>query len=170
MLGWLADIDHLRGHDALGAVEGREGLGELGHVAADGGVPLDQHHLVAAVGDIEGRLDAGDAAADDQGPLGDRHGDRLELAVLLHPLDEHGDDVGRLGGGLFPVLVDPGAVLADVGHLAQVRVQAGGSRRLCGRSSRACGGSRRRRRRRRGCARLTAFFSRFWPGSEHMYL
>ena len=46
------------------------------------------------------------------------------------------------------VLVDPGAVLADVGHLAQEGVEAGGRRRRGGRSSRACAASRRRRRRR----------------------
>ncbi len=49
-----------------------------------------------------------------------------ELFVHLHPLDEHGDDFGRLGGGFFLVFMDPGAVLADVGHLAQVGVEAGG--------------------------------------------
>ena len=121
----VGDIDHLGGHDALGAVQGREGFGELGHVAADGGFPLDQDDLVAAVGDVQGGLDAGNAAADDQGPLGDRHGDGGQDAVLLDPLDHHADDFDRLDGGLFPVLVDPGAVFADVGHLAQEGVQPG---------------------------------------------
>ncbi len=79
---------------------------------------------MAAVGDVEGRLDAGDAAADDQCSLRDRDGDRDELFVLLDPLDEHGDDLGRLGRRLFFVLVDPGAVLADVGHLAEEGVEA----------------------------------------------
>ena len=121
----VGHVDHLGGHDALGAVQGREGLGELGHVAADGGFPLDQDDLVAAVGDIQCGLDAGDAAADDQGPLGDRYGDGGQDAVLLDPLDHHADDLDRLDGGFFLVLVDPGAVLADVGHLAQEGVQAG---------------------------------------------
>ncbi len=125
-VGVIGRIDHLRGHDALGAVESREGFGELGHVAADGGVPLDKDDLMAAVGNIEGRLDAGDTAADDEGPFGDRHGDRLELSVHLHPLDEHGDDFGRFDSGLFLILMDPGAVLADVGHLHQVGIEAGG--------------------------------------------
>ena len=44
-----------------------------------------------------------------------------QLFVLLDPLDHEPHDVGRLGGRFFPVLVDPGAVLADVGHLAPGR-------------------------------------------------
>ena len=80
---------------------------------------------MAAVGDIEGRLNPGDAAADDQRPLGDRYADRLQLAIALHPLDQHLDDIDRLGGCLLAVLVHPGAVLADVGHLAEERVEPG---------------------------------------------
>ena len=95
-LGMVGHVHHLGGHDALGTVEGREGLGELGHVAADGGLPLDQHDLVAAIGDVQGGLDAGDAAADDQRSLGDRHGDGGEHAVLLDPLHHHAHDLDRL--------------------------------------------------------------------------
>src|SRR6185369_2589529 len=124
-LGMVGDVDHLGGHDALGAVEGREGLGELGHVPADGGFPLDQDDFVAGVSDVEGCLDAGDAAADDKGPLGDRDGDGGEDPVLLDPFDHHADDFDRFLGGFFFVFVDPGAVLADVGHLAQERIEAG---------------------------------------------
>ena len=68
--------------------------------------------------------------------------------VVLDLLDDRADDVDGLGGGLVAVLVDPGAVLADVGHLAQEGVEAGLRRRRGGRSSRACAASRRRRRRR----------------------
>ena len=83
------------------------------------GVLLDQHDLVAAVGDVERRLDAGDAAADDQGALGHRDADRLQRLVVLDLLDDGAGDVDRLGGRLAAVVVDPGAVLADVGHLAR---------------------------------------------------
>src|SRR6185369_4218989 len=122
-VGVVGDVDHFGGHDALGAVKRGEGLGQLGHVAADGWFPFDEDDVVAAVGDVEGGLDAGDAAADDESPFGDRYGDRLELLVHLDPLDEHGDDFGGLGGGFFLVFVDPGAVFADVGHLDEVGVQ-----------------------------------------------
>ena len=125
-VGVVGDVDHLRRHDALGAVEGREGLGEHRHVPAQGGLALHQHHLVAGVGDVEGRLDAGDAAADDQRPLGHRDGDVGELVGLLHPRHHHLHDVDGLGRRLGAVLVHPGAVLADVGHLAQVGVEPRG--------------------------------------------
>ena len=124
-LGVVGNVDHFGGHDALGTVQGREGLGELGHVAADGGLALDQDDFVAAVGDVEGRLDAGDAAADDEGSLGDRYGDGRKDAVLLDPLDHHADDLGSLDGGFFPVLMNPGAMFTDVGHFAEEWVQAG---------------------------------------------
>jgi len=124
--GVVGHVDHLGGHDALGTVQGREGFGELGHVAADGGLALDQDDFMAAIGDVKRRLDAGDASADHQGPLGDRYSDGGQHAVLLDPLDHHADDLDRLDGGLLLVLMDPGAVLADVGHLAQEGVQAGG--------------------------------------------
>ena len=121
----LVGLDHARREDALRAVERGEGLAELAHVAADGGVLLDQDDLVAAVGDVERRLDAGDAAADHQGALGDGDADALERLVVLDLLDDGAGDVDRLGGGLAAVLVDPGAMLADVGHLAHVLVEAG---------------------------------------------
>ena len=121
-LRMVGDIDHLRSHDALRTVEGGKGLGELGHVAADGGITLDQEDFVAAVGDIEGGLNAGDAATDDQGALGHRHGDRRQALVVLDPLDQHAHDILGLGRRRGAILMDPGAVLADVGHLAEERV------------------------------------------------
>ena len=67
-VGVLDHLHHARGEDALRAVEGRERLGELAHVAADRRLLLDEDHLGAAVGDVERRLDAGDAAADHERP------------------------------------------------------------------------------------------------------
>src|SRR5208283_5409675 len=65
-IGMGAHRRHLRGQDAGGAIEGGEGLIELGHVAADGRFPLHQVDLLAGVGKRQGRVDAGDAAADHQ--------------------------------------------------------------------------------------------------------
>ena len=62
----LADRHHLRREDAGGAVERGEGLVEHRHVAADGGLALDEVDLLARIGDLERGLDAGDAAADDE--------------------------------------------------------------------------------------------------------
>ena len=69
----LPDGDHLGCQDAGGAVERGEGLVEHGHVAADRAGALHEVHLLAAIGDLERRLDAGDASADHEcgrSPLG----------------------------------------------------------------------------------------------------
>ena len=71
IFSFWAHVDHLRGEDAGRAVQGREGLVQLGHLAADGGLLFDDVDLEARVGDVQRRLDAGDAAADDQRALGD---------------------------------------------------------------------------------------------------
>ena len=118
----LVGLHHARREDALRAVEGGEGLAQLAHVPADRGLLLDEDDLVAAVRDVEGGLDAGDAAADDEGAFGNRDGDGREDAVFLDPLDHHGDDFDGFGCGFFDVFVDPGAVFADVGHFAKERV------------------------------------------------
>jgi hypothetical protein len=124
-LGVLGDLDHLRGQDALGAVEGGEGLRELDHVPADRGLPLDENDLVAAVGEIEGRLDAGDASAYDQGAVVDGEGQRLEILVSADPLHGAFGDLLRLFRPLRLVLVNPAALLADIGDFALELVDAG---------------------------------------------
>ena len=60
---------HLGGGDAAGAVEGREDLAEQDHSAADASLLLDEEDFVAHIPELEGRLHAGDAAADDQGVI-----------------------------------------------------------------------------------------------------
>jgi hypothetical protein len=62
----VANLDGPGGEDALGAVEGGEGLGELGHAAANRWAVLDEKDIVAGVGDVEGGLHAGDAGPDDE--------------------------------------------------------------------------------------------------------
>ena len=61
-----ADRGHLGRQNAGRAVQRREGLVELGHVAADGRLALDEVDLLAGVGQRHGGVDAGDAAADHQ--------------------------------------------------------------------------------------------------------
>ena len=80
----LPDVDHARRQDALRAIQSGEGLRESRHLAADGGVALHHHHFVSGVGDVQGRLDAGHAAANHQRPPRDRNLDRLERVVVLH--------------------------------------------------------------------------------------
>ncbi|MBA7651072.1 hypothetical protein ES703_58887 [subsurface metagenome] len=59
----LGGLGHLGGHDALRAVQGREGLGELKHPAADGRCAFDQVDVVSGIGDIQSRLDSRNPAA-----------------------------------------------------------------------------------------------------------
>ena len=120
-----AGRDHPRGQDARRAVERRERLVELGHVAADRGLALDQVDREARVGDLERGRDAGDAAADDQGGRVDRHPDRLERRLLADAEDTAGDDRLGLGGRGVMVGVDPRDLLADRHQLAQVGVEPG---------------------------------------------
>ena len=56
-------FDELGRDDAGGAIAGRKRLVQVRHHAADGGVALDEINLEAAVGQIQGCLDAGNAAA-----------------------------------------------------------------------------------------------------------
>ena len=118
----LADRDHLRREDAGGAVEGREGLVEHRHVAADGAGALDEVDLLAGVGDLERGLDAGDAAADDQRGGVHRRGVGHGRKPVGHAVDgarEHG--LGALGADAVR-----GAVLAERGqpHLAGIAAGA----------------------------------------------
>ena len=71
IFSFCAAVDHLRRQDARRAVERRERLVDLGHLAADGRLLLDDVDLEAGLRDVERGLDAGDAAADDQRALGD---------------------------------------------------------------------------------------------------
>jgi hypothetical protein len=63
---WMtADLDHFRCEDSYGAVIGRKGLVELGHVASDARTFLDQIDPESGGGHIEGGLNAADSATDD---------------------------------------------------------------------------------------------------------
>ncbi len=120
----LRAVHHARREDAGRAVDGGEGLVQLGHDPADRGLLLHDGDLETGVGQIECRLDAGHPAADDEDVLVDVDLVRiegLEQAGLGH---RHLDDVPGLLGRDGHVGVDPGAVLPDVGHLEEVGVEA----------------------------------------------
>jgi hypothetical protein len=68
-------FDELGRDDAGGAIAGRKRLVQMRHHAADGGVALDEIDLEAAVGQVEGGLDAGNAAA--------RHQHRANFLVVV---------------------------------------------------------------------------------------
>ena len=143
-----AHVHHFGGQDTGGAVQRGEGLVQLGHLAADGGLLLHDVHVEARVGDVQRGLDAGDTAADDQRPLG--HGAFAGGQGGVQVDLGHGglaEDDGLFGADGH-VLMDPGALLADVGDFHHVRVEARALRPSCGRCPRASGGSRSRSRRR----------------------
>ena len=119
----LGGVHHLRGEDAGRAVQGREGLVQLRHAAADGGRFFDDVHFKARVGDVERGLDAGDAAADDQRALDDGAGAGGERRVFEHLGHRRLGECDGLLGADFLILVDPGALLAAHarGHLPQDR-------------------------------------------------
>ena len=83
------------------------------------------------VGDAERAGHAGHAAADDQRRLVDGQVELLQRLQVADAGDRHPDDVLGLLGGLFLLLgVHPGAVLADVGHVEEVLVDAGLAERV----------------------------------------
>ena len=119
----LRRIDHLRRQDARRAVERRERLVDLGHFAADGRLFLDDIDLKTRVRNVQRGLNTGDAAADDKCALGNGAGACRERRVELHLCDGRAAKDDGLLGRFFLVLVDPGALLADVRDLDHVAVQ-----------------------------------------------
>ena len=67
----LRHIHHFRCQNTGSAIERREGLVELCHFAADGGLGLHDVDGETGVGDVKRRLDTGNTAADNERPLGD---------------------------------------------------------------------------------------------------
>ena len=117
------DIRHLRTQNSYGAVHCGIRLVDLRHDAAKGRLFLNQINGKPVLGKIERRLNAGHAAAHNQGRLLDRdHGLGLGLQPP-RPRHAHPHQVlGLFGRPLLIMQVDPGALLPDVGHLHEVGV------------------------------------------------
>ena len=120
----LRDLHHLRRQDALRAVERREGLRQLDHVAADARQLLDKHDFKAGIGEIERALNARDAAADDHHLARDGKAERGQGLVSARALNRRARDLDRFLGALFLILVHPGALFANVRDFQLERVQA----------------------------------------------
>lgn len=84
-------------------------------MSADGGFFFDEVDFDAAVSEVKGGLDAGDASTKDQDFLGDGKGFGGDWALGDGTEDGCADEAfGFCGGAFGVVLVDPGAVFADV--------------------------------------------------------
>ena len=83
----LRAVDHFRGQNARRAVKRRERLVDLRHLAADGRLLLDDIDLKTGLRDIECRLNARDAAADDKRPLRNGAGSGGQRRVKVHLCD-----------------------------------------------------------------------------------
>ena len=106
-------------------VEALEGVVELAVVAAEFLFLLHDVGLEALVGQRQGRRDAGQSAADDEGVVIHAQLARLEGLQELRLGDGHAHEVLGLLGGLDGLVhVDPGVLVADVGHLEEVAVEA----------------------------------------------
>jgi len=123
-VGMSTDIHHFRTKYSYTTLDVRIDLVQLRHDAADGRFAFDQVDLVAAIRQIQCSLDARHASPYHQGCPRDRD---LFLVLGIQPVrprHRHLDDALGLARGRFTVIGrDPGTVLADVGHLQQVRVQ-----------------------------------------------
>ena len=124
-VGVLVYFNHLGGKDTGSAVQGGECLVELAHPSSDGRLLLDDIHLITGICDIEGSLDTRDTSSDDESSL--RYGalTLLKGSIEIYLGDGCSCQDNGLLRGLFPVLMDPGALLTDVGDLHHIRVEAG---------------------------------------------
>ena len=130
----LCHIHHFRCQNAGSAVQGREGLVQLGHFAADRGLGFHNIHREAGIGNIQRRLNAGNTSANHKGPFGDRTFTGGKGCVQIHfGHSRFGKDDG-LFGAYRHFLMYPGALLPDVGNFHHIGVEPGGRRRFaeCG--------------------------------------
>ena len=118
-----ADGGHLRGEDAGGAIQGRERLVKPGHVAAYGGFAFHQIDVLAGIGQGQGRVNARDAATEDQDFRVNRHSTALQRLVERNPQHRGAHQVLGFTGSLRPVGVHPGGLFPNVHHMEIERVE-----------------------------------------------
>ncbi len=126
MLGWLPTATMLGREDAGGAVQGGEGLVELGHVAADRGLAFDQVDLVMPHRRFPAR--PGCRRCRRRPPAWRRRWARGSASSgRLWRTRSTAPETTALALAVAATLVrvHPGDLLADGRHLAQIGVQAG---------------------------------------------
>ena len=117
-------LHHLRGQNTGRAVQGGEGLIQLAHTATNGRLLFHDIHLIAGIGNIQSGLNTGDAAADDQRPLGNGAFTGEQGGVQMHLGNSSPHQNYGLFCGLGHILVNPRAMLTNVGDFHQVRIEA----------------------------------------------
>ena len=73
--------------------------------------------MIAGIGNVQSRLDTGDTAAYDQRPLGNGAFAGLQRGIQMHLGDGSPHEDHSLLRGFLHILVDPGAMLTDIGDL-----------------------------------------------------
>ena len=97
----------------------------VAQVAAQLRLLFDEEDLEVLPRELEGGRHAGEAAADDEGCLVDADGDLFEGLDVVRVRYRHPDEGLRLFRGVLLVFhMDPGALVADIGHLEEVLVEA----------------------------------------------
>ena len=95
-----------------------------GHAAQIGSL-LDQINFKALCGHVQGAGHACQATADHQGDLVDRQFKLLQGLQMRGARYRHADDIlGLLGGILLVFRMHPGTVLADIGKLEEILIDA----------------------------------------------
>ena len=120
----LGTVHHLWCQNAGSAVQSWEGLIDLGHLAANGGLLFHNVHLKACIRNIQCGLDSGNAAADDQRTLFHRTGSGLQGRIQHNLCNGSSAQDDGLFRSLRFILMNPGALLSDVGNLYHIGIQA----------------------------------------------
>ena len=120
----LGTVHHLWCQNAGSAVQGWEGLINLGHLAANGGLLFHNVHLKACIRNIQCGLDSGNAAADDQRTLFHRTGSGLQGRIQHNLCNGSSAQDDGLFRSLRFILMNPRALLSDVGNLYHIGIQA----------------------------------------------
>ena len=101
------------------------GFVEIARLSAKGIGLFYQKGSVSLLGHIFSRCHTGNAASDHKGRMGDRHGRFFQGFKQDRLGNGHSDHIFRLFRGLFGVIfVYPGALVAYIGHLEQVFIDA----------------------------------------------
>ena len=123
----------------LAGVAAADGAAQLQGVAAELGRALHQVDVVTHLAERGGGRHAGDAAAHDDGGVRERHVDLVERLEHARPGDRHAHEVAGLVGRLLRLrVVHPARLIADVGHLEEVRVETGLAQGVLEDAARGC--------------------------------